>query len=111
LVRMTWHYNPPVYRAQCTHTHDSLYLCVHTGQCISCKMLPLVISLFYCPLSTQFVPHSVLPYSAYADFIEKREEQKNRIEAKEEIAPDHFLAAIEMMKNGMVSSEVYHKKK
>ena len=71
-------------------------------------MIPLVISLFYCPLSTQFAQKLVLPYSAYADFIKKREEG---IRAKEEIPPEHFLATIEMMKNGMVSSEVYHKKK
>ena len=74
-------------------------------------MIPLVISLFYCPLSTQFAQKPVLPYSAYTDFIKKREEGKNGIRAKEEIPPEHFLAAIEMMKNGMVSSEVYHKKK
>ena len=70
-------------------------------------LILLFISLLYFPLYTQSdgQPAAVLPYSAYAHFIEERERE---VETLEESTPEDFRAAIEKMKNKMVRKGKEH---
>ena len=69
----------------------------------------LIFSLLYFPFSTGLVNKQVLPYGAYTDYLEKKEKGVEEVETRAEYTPEHFLAAIELMRNEMVSTTFFSK--
>ena len=68
-------------------------------------MLPLLsISLIISHLPSQLLAKHVLPYSAYADFIEERGKESKGVELMDEDTAEHFLRTIDMMKKEIVST-------